>query len=231
MRISLLLLGRMPEPIAGPKHFVLSGRGFAAALVALGIYFGLVLVPEWRPGFAGTVVFFLYVLTVPVALLGLLALLLWGIIGAIRAMHRGSSVSRRHRALVVLSLAGFLMFGSVMGLARVIQGALPTGSHSIEFDSGVWQDPRSSEFIQGDITPRQKMLGSVVDRLEPTQDRVKIEALLGPSLDTPYFGSTGRDLIYILGPERDSFFRIDSEWLLIWLDDSGHFERYGIYTD
>ena len=75
------------------------------------------------------------------------------------------------------------------------------------------------------------MLGSVVDRLEPRQDRVKIEALLGPSLDTPYFENTGRDLIYILGPERDSFFGIDSEWLLIWLDDSGHFARYGVNID
>ena len=221
----------MSEPVAEPVHFASSGRGLAAALAALGIYFGLVLVPEWWPGFAGTGVFFLYVLTVPIALLGLLALLLCGIIGAIRAMHRGSSVSRRHRALVVLPLAGFLMFGSVMGLARVIQGALPTGFHLLEFDSGVWQDPRSSEFVQGDITLRHKMLSSVVDRLEPTQDRVQLEALLGPSLDTPYFESTGRDLIYILGPERDSFFGIDSEWLLIWLDDSGHFERYGINTD
>lgn len=221
----------MSESVVEHEHFVSSGRGLAAALTALSIYFGLMLVPEWWPGFGGTGVFFLYVLTVPVSLLGLLSLLLWGIIGVIRAMHRGSSVSRRHRALVVLSLTGFLIFGSAMGLARVIQGALPTGSHLLEFDSGIWQDPRSSEFVQGDITPRQKMLGSVVDRLGPTQDRVKIEALLGPSLDTPYFESTGRDLIYILGPERDSFFPIDSEWLLIWLDDSGHFERYGINTD
>jgi hypothetical protein len=221
----------MSEPVVEPDHFASSGRGLAAALAALSIYFGLVLVPEWWPGFGGTVAFFLYVLTVPVVLLGLLALLLWGITGAIRAMHRGSPVSRRHRALVVLSLAGFLMFGSAIGLARVIQGALPTGSHLLELDSVIWQDPRSSEFVQGDITPRQKMLGSVVDRLEPTQDRVKIEALLGPSLNTPYFESTGRDLIYILGPQRDSFFPVDSEWLLIWLDDSGHFERYGINTD
>jgi hypothetical protein len=75
------------------------------------------------------------------------------------------------------------------------------------------------------------MLGSVVERLGPSQSGVDIEALLGPSLETPYFESTGRDLIYILGPQRDSLFGIDSEWLLIWLDDSGHFERYDIYTD
>ncbi len=75
------------------------------------------------------------------------------------------------------------------------------------------------------------MLGSLVDRFGTSQDRADLKALLGSSLETPYFESTGRDLIYILGPQRDSFFAIDSEWLLIWLDDSGHFERYEIYTD
>ena len=55
--------------------------------------------------------------------------------------------------------------------------------------------------------------------------------MLGPSLDTPYFQRTGRNLIYVLGPERDSYFVIDSEWLLIWLDSAGRFKRYAIYTD
>ena len=57
------------------------------------------------------------------------------------------------------------------------------------------------------------------------------ESMLGPSLDTPYFQRTGRHLIYVLGPERDSYFVIDSEWLLIWLDSAGRFKRYAIYTD
>lgn len=105
------------------------------------------------------------------------------------------------------------------------------GSHLLGFAPVLWQDPSSSDYVQGDITPRQKMLGSVVYQLNSKQDRRQLEALLGPSLDTPYFESTGRDLIYILGPERDSFFRIDAEWLLIWLDRSNHFERYAIYTD
>ena len=37
--------------------------------------------------------------------------------------------------------------------------------------------------------------------------------------------------LYHLGRERDSLFRIDSEWLLIWLDPSGRFDRYEIHTD
>ena len=213
------------------KPVVSRSRGSAATLAGLAIYFGLVLVPEWQPSFAGTAAFFLYVLSVPVALVGLLVLLVWGAIGAVRALRRGSAVSQRHRALLLLPMAGFLIFGAAIGLARSIRGALPTGSHLLEFDPVVWQDPSSSEYVRSDITPRQKMLGSVVDRLNPTQDRRQLEALLGFSLDTRYFESTGRDLIYTLGPKRDSFFRIDSEWLLIWLDDSNHFERYAIYTD
>jgi len=42
---------------------------------------------------------------------------------------------------------------------------------------------------------------------------------------------TGRDLIYVLGPQRDSYFTIDSEWLLIWLDKKGRFARYTIAND
>ena len=59
----------------------------------------------------------------------------------------------------------------------------------------------------------------------------KLEAMLGSSLDTPYFASSGRDLIYLLGRERDSMFLVDSEWLLNWLDSSGRFERYQVWTD
>ena len=152
----------MSEPVDEPNQFAFSGRRFAAALAALSIYFGLALVPEWWPGFGRTVVFFMYVLTVPAVLLGLLALFLWGSIGATRAMHRGSSISRRHRTLVVLSLVGFLMFGTAVGLVWVIQGALPSGSRLLEFDSGIWQDPRSSEFVQGVTSPLAKRCWAVL---------------------------------------------------------------------
>jgi hypothetical protein len=79
-------------------------------------------------------------------------------------------------------------------------------------------------------TARQQMVGEVVQRLLPGKTRGELERLLGPSLDTPYFKTTGRDLIYVLGPER-SFISIDSEWLLIWLDQAGRFRRAEIVTD
>lgn len=206
-------------------------RSFVVALTLLALYFGMMLIPTWWPAFAASGVFVLYVLSIPVSLVVLAGLGLWGLGGAAAATIRGLSIARRHRVFIVLSLAGALMFGSSLLLARSIRRALPTGSDLLEFAPAVWQDPNSSKFIQGDITPRQKMLGSLVKRLTPAQSRAQLEALLGPSLETFYFQSTGRDLIYILGPQRDSPFGIDSEWLLIWLDASGHFERYGIYVD
>jgi len=75
------------------------------------------------------------------------------------------------------------------------------------------------------------MLADIASSVLPGRGRAELENVLGPSLETPYFKSTGRDLIYMLGPQRDSYFTMDSEWLLIWLDKNGRFERYAIATD
>ena len=75
------------------------------------------------------------------------------------------------------------------------------------------------------------MLADVVNNVLPEHNQAEIESQLGRSLDTPYFRSTGRDLIYVLGPERDSYMQIDFEWLLVWCDRAGQFERYEIVTD
>jgi hypothetical protein len=89
----------------------------------------------------------------------------------------------------------------------------------------------SPPYVAGDITPRQKMLRDVVENLLPGKTRREIEALLGPSSATWYFEDTGRDLIYMTGPERDTPFSIDSEWLLIWLDQNDRFERFAVHRD
>jgi hypothetical protein len=98
------------------------------------------------------------------------------------------------------------------------------------FEATTWQ-AASSYGGKGAPTLRQRMVKDVVERVLPGKTKEQIEHLLGPSLDTFYFRSTGRNLIYILGPERDSLFRIDSEWLLIWLDERGRFLRAQLATD
>ena len=60
---------------------------------------------------------------------------------------------------------------------------------------------------------------------------MKFEKILGKSLETSYFKSIDKDLIYYMGPQRDSYMKIDSEWLLIWLDESGRFKKYRLMND
>jgi hypothetical protein len=109
---------------------------------------------------------------------------------------------------------------------------LPDGSDTRPFDSAQWLDPHSSDYLAGKVSVREEMLADLVKNVLRGKSREDIEKLLGPSLHTPYFRSVNKDLIYYLGPERDSIFgNIDSEWLLIWLDSTGHFKKYGIYND
>jgi hypothetical protein len=136
-----------------------------------------------------------------------------------------------HRRVFIGSGLSLLGVATIAVLARFIPAGLPVGSRLARFDPIAWRQATSTEFVAGDITIRQKMLGDVVDNFLPGRSRADIESILGPSLDTPYFRGTGRDLIYVLGPERQSYFAIDSEWLLIWLDSAGRFEKYAIYTD
>jgi hypothetical protein len=75
------------------------------------------------------------------------------------------------------------------------------------------------------------MLGDLVRNVLPGRTRAEIEALLGTTGPTGYFKELGWDLIYVTGPERSSPYSIDSEWLLIWLDSTGRFQRYEIRTD
>jgi hypothetical protein len=202
-----------------------------ACVFALGGYFGLLLVPVWHPAFRATGPYFVYVLTLPFALLALVVIGSWGAVAAFLARRRNSPPQVKHREMLGISVLGLLLFGSAFGLSATIRGALPSGSHLLSFDSARWKDTTSSESVGGDISDRQKMLGDVVSNVLPGRHRQELEEMLGLSLETRYFANTGRDLIYLLGRERDSLFGVDSEWLLIWLDESGRLERYEVWTD
>lgn len=197
---------------------------------AVSIYSSIVLARNWFPASGTSGLFFLYLLSIAgVALALVLGAFVSGVVLVWRdARRRPSPMSRRifiGSGLSLLGLAG------IVGLARFIPAGLPAGSRLARFDQPAWRQLTSTAFVVGDITGRQKMLGDVVDNFLPGRSRAEIESTLGPSLDSPYFRGTGRDLIYLLGPEWDSYFVIDSEWLLIWLDSAGRFERYAIYTD
>lgn len=201
----------------------------STAVLLLLLYFGIFLVPKVSPWFGESAVFFAYFASLFLAL-GLLVLIgVWGVIGVVRSRVRREQVPSRNWFLMFYSWLGFVCFGFVIMLGQMIPSPLPSGSDMLNLDSSIWIDPGSSRFVERDITPRQKMLASAVVAL-PGKTRTEIETLLGPSLDTQYFTSTGRDMIYVLGPER-SFLGLDSEWLLIWLDGNGRFLRYAIAND
>lgn len=108
---------------------------------------------------------------------------------------------------------------------------LPYGSDALPFSSQKWKAKTSATDYDDDfITTRQKMLGDVVENILPGKTNLEVELLLGESLDVQY-GDTTRDIVYYMGAERGSYFKIDSEWLLIWFDENGLFERYVLHTD
>ena len=125
--------------------------------------------------------------------------------------------------LSILSFFGIYFF--------LTYSKLPNGSNLKKFNSRIW---KTSNSIQGDknlVSEREKMLQDLIYNVLPNKNKDEIEQLLGKSLDTPYFQSIHKDLIYYLGPERDNVINIDSEWLLIWLDKSNKFKKYRIVND
>ncbi len=221
----------MQEPATPDDRPFRIGLGTVVAICFVVAYFGFGLVPEWLPWVMHTGPYFFYELSFPVVLLALFILAWRGGAGLLRSQPNGTSPVSRYRFFLFIGTAGIISFAVSVGLGRVISAGLPSGSQLQYFDSAIWQSPGSAEYIEDDITPRQKMLGDVVARVLPGRGRGQLEALLGPSLDTQYFASSGRDMIYVLGPMRDSLFAMDSEWLLVWLNQSGQFERYEIAGD
>lgn len=166
------------------------------------VYFGPLLISEWWPAFRPTAAYFVYASTLPYALLALSVLGAWGAIGLFVSGTRRSPRQAKHRSMLSISMIGLLLFASAYGLSAAIRGELPSGSHLQRFDSAQGKHETASESTGGDISVRQKMLGDVVKNVLPGRNRRELETALGPSLDTPHFASSGRDLIYFLGRER-----------------------------
>lgn len=198
--------------------------------VGFGLYFGLFLIPKIYPGVGATpfalLLTFSFMLVVP--LLALLAI--WGTVALIASKVRKVPIGPKSQAAGHTAFAGISMFVAFVALGSMLPAQLPSGSHDRAFDREAWLDPASTAFTPREATPRQKMLANAIAQL-PNKSRADLEAMLGPSMDSNYFKGTGRDLIYVTGPERDSFFGIDSEWLLIWVDDKGTYERHAVVTD
>ncbi len=119
--------------------------------------------------------------------------------------------------LVILTfvLIMFIMWGKNDGVNR------------ISFNSNTWKN-----------TPATHSLDSI--RLRMADDFLKTYRLLGKSKEeivgligepdqTGYFNT--RDIVYMLGQETDSYFAIDSQWLVLDLNESDNVIAFEVVTD
>jgi hypothetical protein len=128
VRIDRLWQAGMMKPITKTVAFVLV------------VYFGLLLIPEWWPALRATPTYFVYVLTLPLAVLVLIALACWGAFGLHVARRRHSARQATCRSMLTLSIIGLLFFASAYGLVSAIRRGLPSGSHLLRFDSARRKD-------------------------------------------------------------------------------------------
>jgi hypothetical protein len=133
-----------------------------------------------------------------------------------------------------LKTAKFIAFTIILSILLCIScsdsSSLPTGSDLLPFNSETWKQLDSTDDNNG-ISEREKMLKDLVTNVLPGKTKDEIIELLGPSLETGYFRCIEKDFIYYMGPERDHWINIDSEWLLIWLNEKGKFKKYQIVND
>jgi hypothetical protein len=197
-------------------------------LALVTVFFGLQVLPHQITLLHNSGISFFYVfiamLLVPTILVcAAIALLGIALTRAPERMHWQKWFS----TFVFMLVAGIILTICNVACAR----GLPVGSYVRHFNPQVWAQPASNQYVPGDITLRQKMLGDVIHSIVRNKSKASIIALLGPSDGGDYFAESGRDLIYHMGPQRDSVFAIDDEWLLIWFDSTDRVSRYEVWSD
>ncbi len=210
----------MKQQIHNPTSFLANKRIY---YILLFLFFGFMVIPQWFRPFSPQ--FLVWLIALPFIVIALIVLGVWGIVGIRQTNNTKEQSSPRHIFFTQIAGAGLSWFAVSIMIAY--------GTHFLynhqKFNSAVWKDPHSIRYVSYDLTPRQRMIDDVVKNILPGSTKDEIEKQLGESTKTGYFSSSERDLIYILGAERG--FSVDSEWLLIWFDDSGNFEHYDIVTD
>ena len=100
----------------------------------------------------------------------------------------------------------------------LISSIILISSCSTDFDKAKWDnDPEN----------RYELVDDLTDNILPGKSRTEIIELLGKPNEY-YFKDA--DLVYRLGMER-SYMAIDSEWILIYLNENGIYDNFEIKTD
>ena len=124
----------------------------------------------------------------------------------------------RYKALI-----GFLLCISIY----VYFNFIDDGVVRIEFDSTIWKNSPAEFSLE---SMRLRMVDDFLDEYDVAgMSRDQIVELLGEPDDTGYFKSY--EMVYMLGQETESYFAIDSQWLLFDINESGQVVSYDIGTD
>lgn len=128
-------------------------------------------------------------------------------------------------ALLVSGVAALALPYFIVGWAIAYEAG---GEHlaRTSFKSSAWQDS-ARVFSQNPV--RIRMVGDFLKcHSLDVMTRAEVVALLGEPDDTPYFREW--DMVYWLGPER-GFVGIDSEWLVLRLDEHQQVIEHRVITD
>jgi hypothetical protein len=100
-------------------------------------------------------------------------------------------------------------------------------AHRRAFDPAQWRTPPPNDDVQWPM--RLRMVDDLIasKRLDGLR-RDELQRLLGPPDQTDKWKDW--DLVYWLGPDR-SYFRIDSEWLVVRFDRAGRVGAYRLIRD
>jgi hypothetical protein len=196
-------------------------------LAATAIFFALQFFPNWFTRILATPVSPLYSL----AALAVAMLTAVGVIVSLAFWYFSSKPATKSAAgrwcLTFCASLGCIL---ALSLANSLYGrGLPMGSLTRPFDRATWANSASSRYVQGDITDRQKMLGDAIRSVVRGKTKAEIVESLGPSESS--FGEGPREISYLTGPERGSFFQIDSETLIIRFDQQERATGWRLYND
>lgn len=102
----------------------------------------------------------------------------------------------------------------------------PEGATIPVFDKAIWIDENK---IYDTPHPRVAMVQTLIDdHLSKGMSRAAVEDIIGAPTDTPYFAD--HDMVYWLGNEPNAY-SIDSQWLVLDLDDDGLVAEIQLLTD
>ncbi len=139
-------------------------------------------------------------------------------------------MTKRTRTLILVAavvvgvtVAAYAGLIGYLFLAPVVEAHVK----AVRFDSAKWK----ARSLDGDrMWPtRLRMADDLVDSKRLARaTRQQVEELLGPPDETEYFKDWS--MVYWLGPERGTF-RIDSEWLVLRLNESGVVAEFELVRD